>query len=515
MIELRTGDEATRWLTGRVKKLEQRVREAPELVRLLESSTEVLADLDSDPELLARDGVERLRRHAAQVGRVTADRVEVDGFRLDALDRWAYGMMVDDRETATQVLTAMADALRERMGALGTDGAERHGGAQGAFADLVARIGLSVRSATERWATKGPGKQQRSLLPWRRKAARRARPADDPVWLAEVTGTARRLRGELEASLRQAGEAAVSLTLARSYGAVATHLSELAVLGERLGELAPLIAGRAERALATLRGEGGSGRTADASMTDDASLDPVLARLDVGPLDFLEQAGDLSGVSERALEQSVRDFVASRLAGLGVPTLAEALGGMAGDRTVARRRLVDILLRGQPLVAFDDAVATRFPGGSAAHHLVLVETSDETIRGLVQEACAEAGLPAPRFERAPVGDDQLSLRIIQLVAGLPFFAQVERLSGMIRTHRETMSGADGARVGDASLVSALRDLMGSDRLADILPEELVAAALRRRAFDPLDDATAQEDPDGGDRGGLVTPFPTSGAKARA
>lgn len=516
MIELKTGDEAARWLSGRIKKLEQRVRESPELVRLIEGgSAEVLADVDADPELLVRDGVDRLRRYAAQIGRATAERIEVDGFQVDALDRWAYGLMVDDRDSAVEVLEAMADALREHMESLGTEGAERHGGAQGSFTDLTARIGLSVRAASERWATKGPGRRRRSLLPWRRKAARRARPVDDPVYLAEVTGTARRLRGELEASLRSAGAAAIALTLARTYGEVATHLSGLAAAAEHLADLAPQIVGRAQRALVGLRSEGDRpSRTADASLTDDAALDPVLDRLDIDALAFLQhgEPDELAGLSERALEQRARDFVASRLAGMGTPTLAEALGGMTGDRTAARRRLVDILLRSQPLVAFDDAVASRFPDGTPAHHLLLVETSDGTIRALVQEACAEAGLPAPRFEAAPIGeDDQLSLRIIQLVAGLPFFAQVERLAGMIRTHRDTMSGADGARIGETSLVAALRDLPSSDRLADILPDELVAAATRRRAFDPLDDLGEDAPAPADDSGGQVTQFPVTGS----
>lgn len=520
MSEPRTGQEAARWLSGRVDKLEQRVTEAPEIERLTGSVVEVLADLDADPEAIVRDGVDRLRRFAAQVGRAAAERVEADGFQLDALDRWAWGLVAEDPRRAREVLLAMADALRERMEALGTDGAERHGGAQATFADAVDRVGAAVRGASERWVTQGAGRRRRSILPWRRRAARRARPEDDPVWRAEVAQAMRRVRAELEGGLRASARAAVSLTLARTYGEVATHLGALAEAAERLGELAPSVVGRAERTLTELRAgeDGPAARTADASLLDDAALEPVLARLGVDAESFLQRQDpeELARATERDLEQRARDFAASKLGHLAAPTLAEALsGGSHGDKAAARRRLAEWLLRGQPLVAFDDAVAARFVGGAPAHHLMLVETSDPTVRTLVHEACAEAGLPAPRFEAVPVTEDEgPSLRVIQLVAGLPFFSQVDRLSSMIRTWRETMSGADGARVGEASLASVLRDLQKSEDLGDILPDELVKAAARRRELDPLemdDDAGSPGD----DAGGHVTPFPAAGStKAR-
>jgi hypothetical protein len=514
MIDFQNGEQAARWLLGRLRKLERSVDDAPELARLLEAGArDVLVDVETDPQLFTRDAAERLRRFTSQVSRATLERAQREGFQRDVLDRYALDLVAEDVERARDVLSGMSRALRERIEALSGEAGAQHGGGQAAFADLVGRVSVALQAALKRWHESGPGRHRRSILPWRRRKARRLRPLDDQTFQVDVAASTRRLRGELEAAARAVGVASRGLTLAKYYSDIVTVLGHHAAVAGNLADVGRPVAARAERRLAELRRraeERDVPRSTDRTLLDDGMLDAVLDQLGVDAGSFLATIGpDLDRVSERELDERVREWASSQLSHVAAPTLADAFGGMASDAQQARRRLVELLAQGQPLVRFDDAIASRLPDGAPAQYYVMAEASDGSIRALLTDACHQLGLPTPRLEVVPPdvddeGDGQLSLRIMQFVAGIPFFAQVDRLLPLIRTHRETMAGGTGQRLGDTELATALRDLRISDELPDLLPAAVQQAVDRRLELEAGDDEDGEPDRQ-------VTPFPVSGS----
>lgn len=528
MIELQNGEQAGRWLLSKLKKLEVGVTEAPELQRLIGAgSREVLVDVEADPQLFVRDAADRMRRFTSQVSRATLEKTGKEGFKLDVLERYAIGLVASDPEAAPQVLSAMAEALRQRVAELGADGGRRHDGGQAAYADSVGRIGVEVQRALRRWTEKGPGRRLHSLLPWRRRKARRMRPMEDPTFQVDVAAAARKQRGELEGALKAAGTGAVTLTIAKYYGDIVTVLAGYEQLAQTLRDKAQPIVARAQQRLTEVRRSVETReipRTTDWSLLDDDLLDAVLDRLGVDADAFLRQAGggaqDLAQLTTQALEERVREWVGGQLGGLVMPTLSEALSGLSSeDQASARRRLQQFLAQGQPLVHFDDELNTQFPNGMPAQYFVMAEATDGSVRQLFADACNRIGLPNPRLEVLPPAveeEGQISLRVMQFVAGIPFFAQVERLMSMIRTHRETLSQKGSGGLSDGGLPVALRDMIVSEELPELLPESIERSFERRLAFDdhhyePLDedDRGAPKGGRGGDAG--VTPFPVPGS----
>ena len=506
-----TGDEASRWLEERLLKLEEAVRQAPELRRLVSDGTrDVLIDVDANPHLFYQDATDRLRRYTSQVSQAALRRLERDGFQRGVLERSSLSLLGRDEAQASRILRAMAETLRERTEALSQEGTLLYEEGRDAFTEAIHDIRATMKEAEVTWSTRGPGRHRDSVLPWRKRRAARLTPMDDPTFRAAANGAVSRHRGDLEGTLEAAGRGSVLLSIARYYGDIANLLSDLLAAGANLRRHSAPIGLAARQRLSRLRAAASGVATpthsGDAVLIDDETLDAVLDRLDVDSRTFLERS-DLSieamaSLSREELEEHVRTWVESQLGGLGGTSLAEVLGGLAGDTPQVRRRLLEFMARGQPLVHVNDDLPLNFEGGMRGQYTVIAEATDGSLTDALREACHQMGLPDPHLQLVASEEGALELRVLQMVAGLPLFTQVDRLMPMIDLHRQVFQSERGVQLLSPSIPpDILRDMEESESFSSLLPEAIEEAFRHEQALvEPprpadLDHARRANDPD--------------------
>lgn len=492
MQMFRSADEAGRWLGDRLETLRESVQQAAELRRLInEGAREVLIDIDADPNRFSQDAGDRLRRYTARVSQTALARLERDGFQMSVLERSSLRLLGQDAALALEVLREMVEVLRAHTEACSAEGTQRFGEGRQSFSEASQQIGRDMDAALGRWSQEGPGRHRDSRLPWRRRKAQLLRPTDDVTFRAEARKAVQRQMERLEKALREAGQGSVLLAMAKYYGDIVSALTRFIAIGENLQSRAPMMHLQAGQRLAGLRRQAsedaGVSHSADQLLLDDETLDALLDRLQVSAEQFLQQVDldteELARLHGEALEETVRAWVEAQLGGLASPSLAEALGGAPGDSARVRRRLLAFLAQGQPLMHFNDDLPLQFDHGLRGQNFVIAETTDPSLGREFREACHQMGLPDPHMEIIkPEREGVLSLRVVQFVAGLPVFAQVDRLMDMIDAHRQLMVVEEPRVVAGATDPSQLRDMRDSASLPPLLPQRIERAFRQERAL---------------------------------
>ncbi len=512
MESFNNGEEAARWLGERLETLEASVQQASELRRLIEEGArEVLVDLDADPALFSRDASDRLRRYTARISQTTLGRLERDGFQLPVLERSSMALLGKDVHLAVEILSAMIETLREHTETNSTEGTVLYGEGRQKFSDASRQIGRAMDDALARWGNEGPGRHRQSRLPWRRRRAQLLRPMDDPRFRQDARNAVERELDRLEEALRSTGQGSIKLAMAKYYGDIVTELAGHISAGDNLRERGPTLRLQADQRLAGIRRQAARGgavrHSSDHLLMDDETLDAILDRLSVDSARFLMRGDlsseELSSLGSEELEDSIRAWVEAQIGGLASPSLTEALGGATGDTTRTRQRLLSFLAQGQPLMHYNDDLPLQFDTGLRGQNFVVAETSDPALTLELREACHQMGLPDPHTETvAPPQPGQQHLRVIQFVAGLPLFAQVDRLMEMVDTHRKILIDEDPQATAAAASPGHLRDMQSSAELGGLLPEKIERAFRQEKALseDPsaglsLDQALSQDEPE--------------------
>jgi len=492
-------EDASRWLAERLDRLEDAIGQAPELRRIIQDGRgEVLMDVEGDPWRFAQDAADRLRRYASQVTQLALKRLAKEGFQTKVLEEMSLDLIGKHVHTGSAILQAMAETLRERTETLSERGTQLYEEGRTAFRDATAEISAALRLAHDDWSTRGPGRLARSRLPWRRRRAERLRPMDDPAFRDAANEAVQRHVSTLEAALRKVGEGSVLLGTSKYYGDVVNALGTTLAAGENLHDKGRLIAMRARQELDELRRQAasGPGAPANADLLDDETLDAILDRLDVNPTALLRRgdlnAEDLAHLTAEELDPYVRGWVEAQLGGLAAPSLADVLGGITQDAPTVRRQLLGFLARGQPLMHFNDDLPLVFEGGLRGQVTVLAQVTDGSLDDELREVCRHVGFPDPWITRVPPDKDgRLELRLLQFVAGLPFFAQVDRLMPLVELHDQVLGGDDAQSLGGTIKASMLRETRGDEALPDIIPDAVRRAfEHERRLGDTRSDASA-------------------------
>ncbi len=486
-----SGEEAGRWLSDKLDTLKESIEQAAELHRLVkEGAREVLTDIDADPTMFSRDANDRLRRYTVRISQATLRRLERDGFQVPVLDRSCRHLLGQNAALALEILRAMIDTLREHTEALSVEGTQLYGEGRQSFSEATREIGAVMDKALDHWSEEGPGRHRRSRLPWRRQRAQLIRPMDDAAFRQEARKAVQRHLPTLEGALKDTGEGSVRLSMAKYYGGIISHLTEHIAAGENLRERGPTISLQAEQRLSGIRrasSQDNVRHSADMLLMDNQTLDAILDRLDVSSAKFLQRVDmsseELANLGSEELEQTIRGWVDAQLGGLASPSLTEALGGAAGGSKRARQRLLDFLAQGQPLMLFNDDLPLQFDNGMRGQCFVVAETNDPSLSREFREACHQMGFPDPHLEVIETErEGQLTLRVVQFVAGLPFFAQVDRLMAMIDAHRLILIEEDPAAISASAAPIHLRDLINSRELSSLLPSRIERAFRQERAL---------------------------------
>jgi len=524
MRDLHSAEQASYWLSSRLKKLEAAVPQGPNVLRLLsEGPRDVLVDLEADPVLFHRDAADRLRRYTGRVREATLEELRRQGVQSSAVDQAWTDLLGQSLERAVEVTQGMMVALRQRIEELGAEGTQGYDAGTEAYEKANRDLGQALHAARAQWEATGPGRLRRSRLPWRRRRGAKLDPTTDPTFRLDAAASAQRLSPALRAALTAAGQGAVLLTVSKYFADLVNHFSELQRSAYDLGDRARLAEATAERRLFEVRRSARSRSGPNASLLcDDASLDAVLDRLHIDTPTFFARGHvgptDLAALDLGDLERVVREWVESELAHIRTPTLAEALSGMTNEHGVLTARLTDLLRKGQPLMAYDDDLPVRFDEGQRAQTFAAAVCDDMDLRHALDDACDQLGFPSPLIERGHE-DDLPSLRIMLFVAGLPWFAQAERLREMIATHQQVFDAA--ANPGDARLAGwgmaldddvrhGLRDAAPGVVLPELMPPELVVGMPEVEPSggrDSLDDEELDDDEDVDDDEVEVRPHP--------
>ncbi|MDX9722456.1 MAG: hypothetical protein RBU37_17050 [Myxococcota bacterium] len=481
MKELQNAEQASYWLGGRLKKMEASTLQSAELGRLLsDGARDVLIDIDADPVLFSRDAADRVRRYSSRCREATLDELRRKGFQLEALDRSQLELLGLDAGRCMELLDAMIGTLRQRVEALGVEGAQAYEQANTNFQGGLREVLDAVVKAREHWLKKGAGRHRSSLLPWRRWAAAKLDPINDNEFRLDVAAAAQRVSPAMLEALEGIGRGSILLTISKYYSDIMDHLSELLADSRALGERARRASAEAERRLGELRRTmHKERRDVDMLLIDDATLDNVLASLGVDTLGFLQRSHssfrDLAGLNAEDFEGAVREWLDTELTQMSLPQLSEALGGIGSDSTALSRRVTEIVVRAQPLMSFNDDLAVRYEEGQRAQCYAIAECDDQSVVRAIDEACDLLGFPNPLLEPSRQPQQAESrLRLMLFAAGLPFFAQYDRLKRMLATHAQTIERRFHESI-NVQILEGLRDMSRDIALPELLPDTLQAA----------------------------------------
>jgi hypothetical protein len=132
---------------------------------------------------------------------------------------------------------------------------------------------------------------------------------------------------------------------------------------------------------------------------------------------------------------------------------------------------------------FNDDLPLQFEGGMRAQCFVVAETNDASLASEFRAACHQMGLPDPQLEI--VGDEYdglLQLRVVQFAAGLPLFAQIDRLMEMIEVHQKVLIDETELSTASATAAGHLRDMPDSKNLPGLIPRRIERAFRQERAL---------------------------------
>ncbi len=154
------------------------------------------------------------------------------------------------------------------------------------------------------------------------------------------------------------------------------------------------------------------------------------------------------------------------------------------------------LAQGQPLMHFNDDLPLNFEGGMRGQCSVLVEVSDGSLSEPLSDACHQMDLPTPHINLVH-GDEEgvMSLKVLQFVAGLPFFTQVDRLMPRLDTHHQVFTGGEH-QLSPSIPPGALCDMQDRDALGGLLPADIERAFRHEQSLTEGEPGTPdRRDPD--------------------
>ncbi len=488
-LKFRDGEEARRWLLDHLERLEESVADAADIHQTSATLTgDALTQLESDPLAFRKSAVIHFRDLLSEVTDRAASRAEREGLNVKALERLVLSTLGTRPSHTREILEGLAAGFRERIDRLSVEGNAAHEGGQGELDDALGGLDRALEQAVRRWESAPLGIWNRYRR--RRKLKRQGldHVADLPELALGLASAAREQRPSFEQAWGHVVRAGIHLGLARSYAAtldwLVTVLHGVDDLARQAGELAREAAQRRRR----LKGDWTGARVPDRhNLLSLELLDEVIDQLELNAAAFLDRsevkADQLGAAGRQVLESDLRRWIEARLGALPDAGLRDVLAGFRPDADVSGP-LVELLAAGQPLMRFNDDLHRLWPEGHPAQYYVIAGATDDSLHDALADACVAVGLPSPLSEvdaaEAEATGHHLELRVLQLVGGLAWLSEAERLLPMMVTHATVMSEADAQLETREGLRAALRDTLESEAIGDVLPDKL------RRSLRELD-----------------------------
>lgn len=480
----RDGEHARQYLGERLARLEAAVRDASDVARTATSMTaDAMAGLEADPLAFRKVATVHLRDLMVDVTESASRRTDTEGIDEEALREATLLALGHGVDHGADVLRGMSRALRERIERLGVAAQIETDDARSELDNALLALDRSLDRVVRRW-------EEEPIGWWARRSRRRKlgrfgleNVAQLPELALGLADAAREHRAAFDVAWGHAAEASVSLGIAGALGKplewITAILSGLETAAAHAEEMARDAEAERDRMLAD---RPASRETDRVDLLDPDLLDRALEALGIDAPRFLSRTdldlATLARQTRRSLEADLRSWIEGELLRLPEPTLRHALGRFAPEADLVGP-LVDLLADGQPLLEFNDDFHRLWVEGEPVQYHVFVECSDDTVDVPCREACLQVGLPEPRIDRPPDGGTSgpIRIRALQLVAGLAWLSEAQRLAPMAELHDAFLADADARLPEAGGHLVALRDTLESETLVPVVPEE-VRVALR-------------------------------------